>query len=64
MTCEHHARPIAEYARVLYEAWDQDGKHAPPKGYKTWMEYWEFEYNSPQGQLAKDREYVRQLQLG
>lgn len=62
MTFPAHSQPLAEYARVLYEAWDKEGRQAPPKGYASWMAYWEFEYNSPHGQHAKDREYVRRKQ--
>lgn len=35
--------PISEYAKTIYESWDSRGE-TPPKGFTTWMEYWEVRY--------------------
>jgi hypothetical protein len=30
---------FADYARPIYESWDEKGTVPPPKGYTTWINY-------------------------
>ena len=35
---EPEGTPIAEYAKPIYESWDEQGLD-PPGGYESWMAY-------------------------
>jgi hypothetical protein len=36
--------PLPEYARSIYEYWDEHKNRKPPEGYDCWMDYWRFLY--------------------
>jgi hypothetical protein len=35
---------MAEYSKPIYKVWDAN-RITPPKGYDTWLEYWEKIYS-------------------